>query len=137
MARKYNPNREEIRCGLGEYQAVLKDILAEFGEEAREAVVDAVEETGKQLVKDVKKASPKKGGRYKAGWRCDVKEWRTDALATVYNKDAYQLTHLLEFGHALYIGGRHVGEVPPKVHMAPVQDEAGDVFARKLREIMT
>lgn len=136
MARKYHSRREEIRCGLAEYSKVLKGIISEYGEEARYEIGDAMRETGKALVKEVKAKSPKKSGNYRMGWKSETKEFRLDASTVIYNQNAYQLTHLLEFGHALYLGGRYAGEVGAKPHMAPVQDMAAEVFERKLREEM-
>lgn len=136
MARKYHARREEIRCGLADYSKVLQSIITEYGEEARDEIGDAMRATGKELVKEVKARSPKRRGNYRMGWRSETKEFRLDASTVIYQQNSYQLTHLLEFGHALYQGGRYKGEVEGKPHMAPVQDMAPDVFERKLREAM-
>ena len=126
----------EIRCGVTELTRVLKDIVNDYGEEAQDEIAEAMKKTAKELVKQVKAKSPTRSGKYKKGWTSETKEGRLGTSTTIYNKNAYQLTHLLEFGHALYLGGRHVGEVGPIPHMAPVQDQAPDIFERKLREAM-
>ena len=42
----------------------------------------------------------------------------------IHNRTDYQLTHLLEKGHILKRGGRTLGRVPAKVHIAPVEERA-------------
>ena len=45
-------------------------------------------------------------GKYLKNWRNKYKATAKGAEATVYNKDTYRLTHLLEYGHAKVNGGR-------------------------------
>ena len=101
-------------------------------EDYTEDVEHALEKTKKELantaVRKLKQTSPKRTGRYAAGW---TKKKRGKAII-VHNKH-YQLTHLLEKGHAKRGGGR----VAARVHIAPVEKEvrsmAEPVFRKKLK----
>lgn len=66
--------------------------------------------------KTLRKTSPKDTGDYRKGWT--VK--KTKNGYTIHNRTRYQLTHLLEKGHAKVGGGRvkaypHIGEVEDEV----------------------
>ena len=70
----------------------------------------------KELVKDIKNGSPVKTGDYKKGWR--YKKGGTSYV--VHNSTNYQLTHLLEKGHAKVGGGRVSGNP----HIKPAEQKA-------------
>lgn len=114
----------------------LKRILDEYGDDVRGYVDDAMKKTAKEAQKEVKKASPRKSGRYAKGWAVENKETIEGPYETIYNKNAYQLTHLLEFGHVLKYGGRTEGMVSAKPHIAPIQDKAPQIFEKNLKEAM-
>ena len=79
-----------------------------------------------EAVKTLKSTSPSETGSYKKGWR--VKQVGTAKV--VHNATDYQLTHLLEHGHAKKNGGR----VAPRVHIKPVEEKAIEDFERAIRE---
>ena len=73
-------------------------------------VIARTEEVAKEIVEEIKAKSPEKTGDYRKGW-----DWRREERADgyggkmvvyiVYNKDRYNLTHLLNNGHATRNGG--------------------------------
>lgn len=79
-----------------------------------------------QLVEELKQTSPKDTGFYRKGWRIK----KAGSTYIVHNKTAYQLTHLLEDGHAKRGGGR----VPAKVHIRPAEEHAIDKFLEKVEQ---
>ena len=94
-------------------------ILSEYKDEIEEGMSSVKEEVAKETVKELKSTSPKKkgkgGGQYAKGWKIsDVK-----GKKIIHNKK-YQLTHLLEYGHAKVNGGR----VDAKVHIRPAEEKA-------------
>lgn len=130
-----------MATGVNDFTAAVSAILDDYAEEVQVAVAQAVEETGKKVLKTVKAKSPvgkgKSSGRYKKGWR--VKKERggvfgTQAQVTVYNKTDGPLVHLLENGHQKINGGRVEG-IP---HVRPAYEEADrllpELTARAIEE---
>ena len=68
----------------------------------------------------------KGGGAYARGWRAK----RVGSRWVVHNLTDYQLTHLLEKGHAKVNGGR----VPERVHIKPVEKQLVDAFVKDIEE---
>ena len=101
-------------------------------EEYTEEVVEALEKTEKELaneaVRTLRQTSPKKSGKYAKSWT----QTKQGKKRIVHNR-RYQLTHLLEKGHAKRNGGR----VAAIVHIAPVEQriskEAVERLKRKLK----
>ncbi|RHR53277.1 HK97 gp10 family phage protein [Blautia sp. AF17-9LB] len=99
----------EIAAGLIEYDQNVADEI--------KTIVDDVAQEG---VDELKQSSPKLTGSYRRGWR--KKQTHADTRTkrnTVFNKTDYQITHLLEYGHASRNGGR----VKPSVHIKPVEEK--------------
>ena len=78
----------------------------------------------KNWFKILKADSPEKTGDYAKGWRMK----KTSKGYIVHNKTDYQLTHLLEHGHARKGGGR---DVKAKVHIRPAEENAIKAFCKE------
>lgn len=90
---------------------------------------EAVKEAAKQCRDEIREASPVLTGHYKKGWTDVVSyEGQDDIRITVHNKTDYQLTHLLEYGHAKRGGGRVEG----KTHIAPAEQHAIETLGKKI-----
>lgn len=77
-----------------------------------ELMEGVVKETAKETVRQLKNTSPKDSGEYAKSWRSkrdNTLKGKWAFSMVVYNKDHYQLTHLLEHGHAKVGGGRVAG----------------------------
>ena len=95
--------------------------LREFADEITEGVKEDVEKTGKECLKLVKNESPQRTGAYKKGWKLKKSKQAKNALfVVIYNKDHYQLTHLLENSHLNRDGSRTEG----KPHIRPAEEAA-------------
>jgi hypothetical protein len=103
---------------LGELQRYTAEIQKEINKSANE--------TAKELVKDLKttRGHKDKTGDYRKGWR--IKKMGKKYI--VHNATDYQLTHLLEHGHAKRGGGR----VEARIHIAPAEDIAVSAFLQKV-----
>lgn len=114
--------------------AVMK-ALEEFSDFTDEAVDKGVSETAKDAVKKLQNAHPEGSGQYGSwdisynkGWT--VKKTKRDKKATIHNATDYQLTHLLEKGHAKVNGGRtHAFE-----HIRPVAEECEDALVKNIKK---
>lgn len=98
----------------------LAAALAAYTDEVVEGMEATKQQTAKNVVKILKTTSPKGTGSYAKGWR--VTQQGTKQI--VHNKTDYQLTHLLENGHAKMNGGR----VAARVHIRPAEDQAIEEF---------
>ncbi len=94
-----------------EIMSALRDYTSEVEEELKEAQKDI----SKNGVKVLKRTSPKLTGDYAKGWRAK----KTKNGYVVHNATNYQLTHLLEKGHAKRGGGRVSGQP----HIYPVEQD--------------
>lgn len=106
----------------------INEMLELYSKDVDEVVQEALPKVGKETVKELKQTSPKRTGDYAKGWTQKVEKERLGSKLTVYNKTRYQLTHLLEKGHAKVSGGFVNG----KPHIKPAQDKA----ERKAMEII-
>ena len=117
----------------------INEALNEFVNFTEEAVDKGVSETAKEAVKKLQNAHPSGSGQfgswdksYNKGWK--VMQTKTDKRyhkkATIHNATDYQLTHLLEKGHALRGGGR-TRAFP---HIAPVAEKCEDELVRNIKK---
>ncbi|SOC12820.1 hypothetical protein SAMN05880501_10757 [Ureibacillus xyleni] len=103
--------------------------LAEYVEEVAEEIEVVAEQVAKDGVKKLKLNSPKLTGSYAKGWRAK----KVNGKWIVHNKTDYQLTHLLEKSHVKANG---TGRVEGQPHIAPVEKQMIDEFARKVEEVI-
>lgn len=106
----------------------INRLLAQYSDSVLENVDAVAKEVAKEGVAMLKARSPKLTGSYRKGWR--VKKVKKKYV--IHNKTDYQLTHLLEKGHAQVGGGR----VAPKVHIAPVEQELIEELQRRVIEVV-
>lgn len=109
-----------MKVNIGNLNKAVNDMLETYCSEVAEVVDEALPKVGQDAVKELKQTSPNRTGDYAKGWVKKVEKERLGSRLIVYNKTRYQLTHLLEKGHAK-VGG---GFVPGKPHIKPAQDKA-------------
>ena len=102
--------------------------LREYTTEIEQGLEEAKKEISKEAVKKLRVASPKKTGSYAKGWR--VK--KVGSSYTIHNKTDYQLTHLLEKGHAKRGGGRVAGQP----HIKPVEEEVIKDYEKAVEKVI-
>ena len=112
---------KEIMKALEGYADDISDIVEKDANEvAKEALVAIKQESQKGST-----------GEYSKGWKIKkIKKVKNMYSVKLYNKEHYQLTHILEFGHTTADGG-HTEAQP---HIRPVEEEYGKKFEDKLRK---
>lgn len=118
MARTYKAKLDN----LGE---MITRVLKDYGDNVTEGMKEAVKTVANNAKEETKAASPvnnrgSRRGRYRKGWYVKGEEERLSYSAIVHNRTDYQLTHLLEKGHAKRGGGR-TKAIP---HIGPAEERA-------------
>ena len=104
-----------MATSIEELAKEINKALAEYANGVGEEMEKVAETVAKNGVKTLKLRSPKLTGDYAKGWRAK----KVGGAWVVHNATNYQLTHLLEKGHAKVGGGR----VGARVHIKPVEEE--------------
>lgn len=114
--------------------------LEDFKDATDEACDKGLTETAKTALQQLRNAHPAGSGEYGSwdkfynkGWKImqTARDKREHKKATIHNETDYQLTHLLEKGHALRNGGRSRAFV----HIAPVADKCeNDELVKNIRK---
>lgn len=95
------------RVTVDQMADVIMDGLLEYAELATDTMKDCVKKAGNTVKKETQANAPVKSGRYKKSWAVKrQKETSTTLEMVVHSRNRYQLTHLLEKGHAKRGGGR-------------------------------
>ena len=105
--------------------------LEYYSDDISESVEEVSNEIGKEAVEELKSNSPKRKGEYAKGWT--IKKQKSNKRkysVKLYNRTDYQLTHLLEFGHATRNGGR-TKAIP---HIKPVEEKYTEKYEQQLKE---
>ena len=94
--------------------------LLEYAELATDGMKDCVKKAGNTVKKETRAGAPVRTGKYKRSWAVKRQRETSSTLeVVVHSRNRYQLTHLLEKGHAKRGGGR-VKAVP---HIAPAEEK--------------
>ena len=94
--------------------------LMEYADLATDTVKKAVKKAGNTVKKEIQANAPEDTGKYKKSFKVTKRKETANTLeVTVHSKNRYQLTHLLEKGHAKRGGGR-VRAIP---HIAPAEEK--------------
>ena len=100
-------------------EAVMEGLL-EYAELAADVMKDCVKKAGNTVKKETQAGAPVRTGKYKRSWAVKRQRETSSTLeVVVHSRNRYQLTHLLEKGHAKRGGGR-VRAVP---HIAPAEEK--------------
>lgn len=107
----------------------ITSAFKECVEDNARALAENCAEAGRRAVKLLRQRSKVRTGAYKKGWKAKTDTDETGTACTVYNQ-RYQLTHLLENGHAIKNQtGRSYGKVPGDGVIREVADEVAAEFA--------
>ena len=125
MATKISPD---------ELAKTILETMEQYVNVTEEGAWRGVEITAREAVDELRSANPAGSGKYRNwskynnGWT--IMKTKREKKATVHNATEYQLTHLLEKGHALHQGGR--AKAFP--HIAPVAERAEQDLLENIRK---
>ena len=106
----------------------INKALREFTSEVEEGLEEKKKQAAKNAVKELKQKSPRDTGDYARGWRSK----KVGNAYVIHNATNYQLTHLLEKGHAKRGGGR----VPGIPHIRPVEMQTIEEFQKEVERMI-
>ena len=109
---------------------VLAQELEDFNQDVTDGLKDSVKNAAKACVAELKSSSPELTGSYAQGWRARTAyDGPSDIRMQVHNKTDYQITHLLEDGHANVDGGR----TPAYPHIGPAAEKASELLEKDVK----
>ena len=97
----------EKKVSIEQMAEAVMDGLIEYAGLATDVMKDCVTKAGNTVKTEAQNNSPVRTGQYRKGWAVTKQKENSNTLElVVHNKKRYQLTHLLEKGHARRGGGR-------------------------------
>lgn len=122
-----------MKVKIDDLSKVIQQELENYQKLTNEQIKETVREVGKETKKRISETAPKKTKKYSKSWSVKVmKETSHSMNVVVHSRNRYQLTHLLEFGHAKRNGGR----TKAYPHIAQAEQEAVESFENKVKEIL-
>lgn len=94
------------KCSIDEMGNLIQKEFEEYVELTADEVKTICKEVAEDVCEKIKETAPVDTGAYKKSW--EITQTSNTSMGTVYTVHArkYQLTHLLENGHAKRGGGR-------------------------------
>ena len=119
------------RVTVDQMADAIMDGLLEYAELATDTMKDCVKKAGNTVKKETQANAPVKSGRYKNSWAVKrQKETSTTLEMEVHSRNRYQLTPLLEKGHAKRGGGR----VKAMPHIGPAEEKGIRMLEDSIRK---
>lgn len=103
--------------------------LEDYAKLAVDDLKTDVQKAGKKVKEQIESTAPKDTGKYAKSWAVKKTKETSDSIqVVVHSKNRYQLTHLLEFGHAKRGGGK----VAARPHIASAEQAGIDQLTRDI-----
>ena len=121
------------RVRIDQLAAAVMEGLTEYADLAADELKKAVKKAGNSVKKDIQEGAPKDTGAYAKSWSVkNVKETSNSIELVVHSRNRYQLSHLLEHGHAKRGGGR----VPAKPHIAAAEQAGIEQLEKEIQKAL-
>lgn len=115
-----------MEINVNELAKAIQDTLENYSKDVVDKMEKSSDANAKKGAKKLRESGPKKTGKYRAGWT----KKKVGTAHIVYNKDRYQLSHLLESGYMLRNGRRKEG----RPHIKPVEVEMVRDFENDIKK---
>lgn len=107
--------------------------LEHYRQDVADGMKSSVRQVAAECRDEIRQNSPVRTGKYRRGWQAHTDfESAEDIRITVRNRTSYQLTHLLENGHAKRGGGR----VAARPHIRPAEQNAEKKLLQKVKVVI-
>ena len=118
---------------IDELASAIAEELESYRQDVTDELKREIKTVAKQCKQDIQRNSPVLTGDYRKGWQDKVAyEGDEDIRVIVRNRTDYQLTHLLEHGHAKAGGGRVEG----KPHIGPAEQRAERKLLKRVKVVV-
>lgn len=124
-----------MKVNLDGLADAILDALTEEEQRIAEVTKAEVRTVTAEAVTELRSSAPRRTGDYARSWRQRTEfESKSDIRTRIYNDKHYQLTHLLEFGHAIRNGtGRVYGRVDAYPHVAQAEEHAAEKLMGRVK----
>ncbi len=127
-----------MKTTVDDLSKAIQKTLAEYEGVTVDSMKAAVDKASKEAVRELKGSSPKRTGEYAKSWAAKkarlTNKWAYQK--TVYNKEHYRLTHLLEKGHRVVGAKNGRTRVDPIPHIEKVEKKAVENLVREMKETL-
>ena len=121
------------KIGIDGLTSAVMDELTNYAKHSTTEIKQIVEEVAKSTKEEIQANAPQKSGKYSKSWAVKkMNENSTRLNVVVHSRNKYQLTHLLEFGHAKRNGGR----VSARPHIEQAEQNAIKLMEEKIQEVL-
>ena len=118
-------------------QSEVMKYLTDYVEDIESDVEETTDSVTKEAKEKIKQKSPRRQGTrknpYYKGWTKKKESKGRKYTTKIYNKTNYQLTHLLENGHATRNGGR----TKAQPHIKPVEEKYNKLYEQEIKKVIT
>lgn len=127
-----------MKTTVDDLSKAIQKTLAEYEGVTIESMKAAVDKASKEAVRELKSSSPKRSGAYARGWTSKKTKLANKYAyeKTVYNKDHYRLTHLLEKGHRVVGAKNGRTWVDARPHIEKVEQKAVETLVNEMKETL-
>lgn len=110
----------------------MTDLIKQYTDDVSHTVSRWVDDSAKDVLEEVVATAPVRTGTYADGFKITKKDDYYRTRRVIWNKTDYSLVHLLEFGHALWQGGRS----PAIPHLRPAYQKYGAKLPDDIKKLI-
>lgn len=127
-----------MKTTVDDLSKAIQKTLAEYEGVTIDSMKAAVDKASKEAVRELKSSSPKRNGAYARSWTSKKTKLANKYAyeKTVYNKDHYRLTHLLEKGHRVVGAKNGRTWVDARPHIEKVEKKAVETLVNEMKETL-